>query len=71
MKLERADGTATIDDVEGEPIEVRIGLTRKDAEKLASLLPEMRPGATLSTAPFGVKLRLALETMGFKRRRRR
>jgi hypothetical protein len=67
MKVERAKDEEA--DVNGAPIEVRISLNRKDAEELAALLPEGEPGDTLKTASFGAKLRLALEVMGFRRRR--
>jgi len=50
----------------GEPIEVRISLTRKDAVKLASLLPKAKPTDTLKSASFGAKLRGALEMLGFR-----
>lgn len=52
----------------GEPIEVRISLTRKDAKKLVKLLPQAKPTDTLKTASFGAKLRGALEMMGFRGR---
>jgi hypothetical protein len=65
MKVERVSGEV---DVDNEPIEIRISLTRRNAGELAALLPEPQRDDTLKTASFGAKLRLALEVMGFKRR---
>ena len=67
MQVDKPEGTI-YDGLGGEPIEVRICLTRKDAKLLAGLLPEAKPGDTLKTASFGAKLRGALEMMGFKGR---
>ena len=65
MDVRKVDGG---EDDFGEPIEVRISLTRKDAKALAALLPKANPTDTLKTASFGAKLRGALEMLGFRGR---